>query len=103
MTSDTDRIRFHIACETEGEVSPIQREPQLPPDQLEVVERLAAADMVIRMRRVKHISQSWPETTRVQYEKAFEALSLQFAAAAAYLKRHRVDDEIPEFLKVRNK
>ena len=100
--NDIERLRWHLAVETEGDRTPAQVDKQFSDEEIEDIERLTAADKVLKMRRVRELAPNWPETTRAAYAKAFEALSLQFAAAAAYLKRHRADDEfIPEFLRER--
>lgn len=91
--SETARLRMLIEEEVLGERSP-------PPELfVEELERLTASDMVMRMRRVKNLSPRWSEHTRASYAKSFEALSLQFCAAAAYLKRPHVDDDLPAYLR----
>ncbi len=91
--TETQRLRLLLSEETAGERSP-------PADPIiEDVERLMAADLILRMRRVKDLAPRWSEHSRAQYAKQFEALSLQFCAAAAYLKRHRVDEEVPAWLR----
>lgn len=90
--SDTDRLKMLILDELDGERSP-------PPEQLaEEVEKLTAADLVLKMRRVKEQAPRWSEHTRASYAKSFESLRLQFCAAAAYLKRPMVDD-LPAYLR----
>lgn len=93
--SETARLRMLIMEEAEGELSP-------PLDPLrDEVDKLLAVDLIEKMRKVRELTPRWPETTRAQYEKRFEALSLEAAAAAAWLRRHRSDDAfVPEFLRM---
>ncbi len=91
--SDTERLRVLRMDEVEGERSPAAEEL------MEEVEKLTAQDLIFKMRRVQQLAPRWSEHSRAQYAKQFEALSLQFCAAAAYLKRHRVDEEVPAWLR----
>ncbi len=100
--NDTDRIRFHIAIETDGEISPAQIEGPPPSvEQIAEVERMCAADKVMKMRRVRELAPSWHELTRASYARTFDVLAKEFAEAAAYLRRVRADDrdELPQFLR----
>lgn len=91
---DTGRMRALIMEEVEGE-----RSPPLEPV-MEEVEKLTAADLVMKMRRVQMWAPGTSEITCAQYANSFEALSLQFAAASAFLRRHRADkDFVPGFLR----
>lgn len=90
--SETARLRMLIQEEAEGEMSP-------PMDLLmEEAEKLTPADLVQKMRQVKGLAPRWSEHTKASYAKSFEALSLQFCAAAAYLKRPMADD-LPAYLR----
>lgn len=94
ITRHEDLMREAIEWETEGSRVPPTPEPT------EEVERLMAGDLIAKMRRVKEHAPRWSEITREAYAKRFEALSLEAAAAAAWLKRHRSDDEfVPAFLR----
>lgn len=78
--------------EIEGERLP-------PPDLLiEEAERFTDADKIAKMRRIKDLAPTWSDHTKASYAKSFEALSLQFCAAAAYLKRPMADD-LPAYLR----
>lgn len=90
--SETARLRMLIMDEQSGAMSP----PSEPFS--EEAEKLIAADLVLRMRRIKDLAPRMSEHTKASYAKSFEVLSLQFCAAAAYLKRPMIDDT-PEFLR----
>lgn len=93
-TDDTGRMRALLMDEMEGSRSP-------SPDKLvEEVEKFTAADLVMKMRKVQEWAPSTSEITCSHYAKSFEALSLQFASASAFLRRHREDKLfVPEFLR----
>lgn len=83
--------------EDEGLVQPMG-EPLTPAQELEI-ERISAADKVMRMRRVREIAGEWSEQTRAAWARSFEILAVQFEDAAAFLRRRRVDPhELPAFL-----
>lgn len=92
---DTSRLRALVLEETAGERSP----PFIPVT--EEVERLVAAELVMKMRRVKMLAPGWSEITRTNYARSFERLSLEAAAASAWLRRVRAIDPdfVPEFLR----
>jgi hypothetical protein len=68
-------------------------------EQEQEIERLAAADKFMRMRRVRELAPGWSEMTRIAYARTFAQLSVEFQAAADYCKRYRADDDIPEWLR----
>jgi hypothetical protein len=96
--TSTEWLREQIAMETEGATSPAQSSP-LTVEQEQEIERLAAADKFMRMRRVRELAPGWSEMTRIAYARTFAQLSVEFQAAADYCKRYRADDDIPEWLR----
>ena len=67
-------------------------------DAVAELERLAAADIVAKMRNVEVLNRTLPEDERSQLAKVFERLGNEFAAAAAKLQRIRVDVDVPAYL-----
>lgn len=98
ILSERELQALRIADETEGSTSPAQSSP-LTHEQEQEIERLAAADKFMRMRRVRELAPTWSEITRSAYARTFAQLSVEFQAAADYCKRYRADDEIPEWLR----
>jgi len=91
-----------LSDEMQRELIEMEAEGQIvhpPIDTVEEVERLFAGDLILRMRRVREESPRWSEVTREQFARRFEQLSLEAAAAAAYLRRFRASDDIPEWLR----
>jgi hypothetical protein len=105
--SDDERMKLHADMEQEEQANQRQlNEPEaerVPPpieaDKVEEVERLCAADLIMTMRRMREQSRGWSEITREQFARRYEQLALEAAAAAAYLRRHRASDELPDFLR----
>jgi hypothetical protein len=93
--TSTEWLREQIAMESEGSTSPAQSSP-LTVEQEQEIERLAAADKFMRMRRVRELVKTWPETTRIAYARTFAQLSVEFQAAADYCKRYQVYDDVPD-------
>jgi hypothetical protein len=91
LSDELQRELLEMECEGAVVVPPI--------DHLEEVERLCAADLIRRMRRVREESPRWSEVTREQFARRFEQLSLEAAAAASWLRRFRADDDVPEWLR----
>jgi hypothetical protein len=93
--TSTEWLREQIAMETEGATSPAQSSP-LTVEQEQEIERLAAADKFMRMRRVRELAPGWSEMTRIAYARTFAQLSVEFQAAADYCKRYQVYDDVPD-------
>lgn len=83
------------------EMNEMEHEEVTPPpvDFVAEVERLCTLELISIMRNVRESSRSMDEVTRERFAKRFEALSLEATAAAAYLRRFRASDEIPEWLR----
>lgn len=64
------------------------------------IDRMSAADLVMKMRDVEMLSKQWTEMERAHYAKVFLSTAKQFESAALRLKRIRVciDDETPKYL-----
>jgi hypothetical protein len=97
--TEAERFRFLIACERPDEVTPAQRPGAIPFDHIAEVERLCAVDLIQTARRVRERAQGWDEMTREKFARRFIALALELDTAAAYLRRHRADTSVPEWLR----
>jgi hypothetical protein len=82
VQTSTEWLREQIAMESE--------------EQEQEIERLAAADKFMRMRRVRELAPGWSEMTRIAYARTFAQLSVEFQAAADYCKRYQVYDDVPD-------
>lgn len=89
-----DLLNAHREAECDGD-----RSPQGEGHHVELVERLCAADLVLAMRQVRSTAPHWDEMTRERFARQFESQAVQFSAAAAHLRRHRADVDVPEWLK----
>ena len=93
--SDSQRMRLLADIEHEGSiVTP-------PLDPVAEVERLCAADMIVSMRRIRALAPQWDEMSREKFARRLEGLCLEIDAAIAYLRRHRANTDVPEWLRER--
>ena len=89
----------HLLEETQGELTPVQVKGALTQAETDEVERLCAADLVMKARRVKELAHQWDDITCAAYAKAMEARSLEFAAAASWLRRRLESRDLPAYLR----
>lgn len=68
-------------------------------EQLREIERLAAADIVMKMRSAEVLNKTLSNPERRKYAEVFQRLSREFQQAATLFSRERVDPEVPEFIR----
>lgn len=68
-------------------------------ERTQALERLAAADLVLKMRNVDALAAESDELERKRYAEIFERVGKQFEAAALRLRKYRANRDMPEFLR----
>lgn len=67
-------------------------------DALRELERLSAADLVMKMRNVDVLNRTLADDERARLAKVFERTANEFDTAAALLKRERPAVDVPHFI-----
>jgi hypothetical protein len=68
-------------------------------ERLDEIERMAAVDLVMKLRSVEVLNRTATNGERRLYSKVFERIGNQFLQASTTLKRERPEIDIPEFLR----
>lgn len=87
------------AAEERAALDAMKPRETLIDERLTEMERLAAADLVMKMRNVEQLAKSCSDAERARFADIFERTAKQFEAAALKLRRFRPDLDTPGYLR----